>query len=271
MDELVKDALGWTPHPIAISAAVTFTDWAKAYTEQTSGFNALDRLEKLRKRKENPDHPFSLLVFRFLSACYLAANFDPKDDPGRKYRKEIASNRNAKDSVAGAARKLRTLLKKNERLLFWVTLGTSYSLRKRNTDGGQRPDDNLLGLLAEIESLVEGEMPELDGGPFLHRRTYACLYYNVDRALKSAPSLETALLFNLVFFLRKWTAHGTTFYSAGEKMPKDGRACYAVAASFVNATFEKEISDRAARTMIESIIKLGNPGLMHWPNEIQIT
>jgi hypothetical protein len=73
----------------------------------------------------------------------------------------------------------------------------------------------------ELEQRLKKEMPELHGGPFLHRFTFGNLHFKAAIEAGRKPEVSTMLAFELVFYLRMFTAGR----AADSWQPMLGAAC----------------------------------------------
>lgn len=257
------------PMPAATSGE-PFPEWLRRHNDSDNFRRALDALSEIARFGPKKEQFIELLARACVEVCYFASQYRVADDPGVQYRARLAAERKNVAAIADAVANLRKLLAKNPTAAMWARpLG--YSLRRRETDAGNEYHDgdaNLLAFLMEYESNLRGRLPELHGGPFLDRSTFACLHYEAAREGQQArmPDVAAALLFNLTFLVRKWTAHGTTIYQSGEPMPDGGRPCYAVAAALAAATLGVDgINARTARTRVLALQASG-ASLLEWPN-----
>jgi hypothetical protein len=99
------------------------------------------------------------------------------------------------------------------------------------------------------------------GGPWMHRVSFANLIFpqSVDTR-KKHPTVATGLLFQLVYYLRRFTSGEDQFgaYQTGESMPDCGQPHYEIANAFVLIATGEEILEPGAR--LRKLIK-ENPGI----------
>lgn len=257
------------PMPASTSGE-TFRDWLRRFNDSDDARRALDALADVARfgsKQPRPGQRIEVLALGALKACYFASQYKAADDPGWRYRRQMAAERKNLTSIADAAAELRALLAKNPKATRWA-FPREYSLRRRDGMERQKPSTNLLLFLNQYEHNLRGRLPELHGGPWLHRFTFACLHYKEAKEGLQArmPDVAGALLFNLASLLRVWTG-GTTTYQVPGSMPSDGRPCYEVAAALASATLGVQgINARTAQTRVESLQRSG-AGLAGWPND----
>ncbi|HUR40599.1 MAG TPA: hypothetical protein VM240_05465 [Verrucomicrobiae bacterium] len=252
------------PVPGTSSFQQWIIDLIKRLPKDPALLDAVNRLASIELLASSRSEPFELLVNRLLRACYQAAHFKPGTDRGRGYRADLQSLRGNRSKIVRRARQLADDLRKH-RALMWPLAMSGYSVRVLKGPKKQFPLPNLADLLLAFADALDGKVPELDGGPFLHRFTFACLHFERPLERRRMPDVPTALLFNLVFFLRKWTASGSAFWSVGEPMPNDGRPCYDAAAALVSATLRCDMDAHKAARLLTSLQRAGGRvGLMDW-------
>lgn len=235
--------------PPAASTGVPFSAWLTTFRKSTAGRDALRALADV-ERYGPTGAQYSALVIGILQACYFASQFRPTADPGHQYRQRIAAERRARPELRTAVARLCTLLEAAPTIV-------------RETAPGL-PD-----ALAAFDKRLRAQLPELDGGPWLHRFTFACLHYETPREGRHAraPDVAGALLFNAVFAMRCYTSGESVSWQAGQAMPTTGRPCYRAAALLASATLKASgIDERTARTRVESLQRSGAT-LMRWPND----
>lgn len=113
---------------------------------------------------------------------------------------------------------------------------------------------------------LDGTLPELHGGPWLHRFTVANLHFEKPRVSGAPLKVETPLLFELTLHLRNLSAgRAGHIFQSGDRMPSDGRPHFNVAAAFVRAALGLPLTGPQAASRLKSLP--ADVGLMSWPHE----
>ena len=211
---------------------------------------------------------------RIADACIDAQHYQPDADPGVKYRRAMSEQRHKTKlaNLAAAAHTLAMACERADRAMFYALPGGDNALQVRLA----RPhDDQLVDVMKmgaawfnELEQRLKKEMPELHGGPFLHRFTFGNLHFDAAIEAGRKPEVSTMLAFELVFYLRMFTAgRAADSWQVGQDMPKDGEPCYKLAAMFCNATLGSQLDDG----QIEDRLRHLSPGigLQPWPKNAE--
>ena len=160
---------------------------------------------------------------RIALACFDAAHYKPELDPGQVYRKEIQAEKKKLDQLAMAAHVLALSAGHNEKGLMWacqIAESTSGVRITRIEKPGRMPHHLVVEkYFLQLETALRGKLPELHGGPWLHRFTIGNLSY--DRAISTGRPLttETMLGFELAF------TFGCTQPDAPKIVSRMGRVC----------------------------------------------
>jgi hypothetical protein len=114
-----------------------------------------------------------------------------------------------------------------------------------------------------LEAALRGPLPELSGGPFLHRFTIGNLHFDKPLGAGRPVTAATMLAFELTIYMRMLTAgYAEDVLQSGASMPKYGDPCYQVVAAFCEAALDTELD---AKQTGDNVRKLKNVGLMRWP------
>lgn len=209
---------------------------------------------------------------RIASACMAAMSYARERDPGAVYRARIAVEQKPprREALWRAAHVLARACERGDKAMIYSLTGGANELAVKLT----RPHDGqtvpVLAMGAawfrELESNLAGKLPELDGGPFFHRFTIGNLHF--DRPISAGRPVEIAsmLAFEIEFYLRMFTAgRAGDLWSAGQRMPTDGRPCHQVAANFCNATLKKTALDgQQVADRLRKLRMRGGVGLIPW-------
>lgn len=230
--------------------------WAKL-DRSREGRAALRAFERIRA----DDVDRAITLERIARACYLAATYAPNDDPAVKRRAALRAARSRE--LAQLSRAARTLAKAWER----NAPGLVWAAGEAQIQSGHDQkwiDERYFSALANA---LEGKLPEVHGGPWLHRFTVGNLRFEKAIGRGVAIGVETMLGFEIVFYLRMLTAgQAKDSTQRGQRMPAGGRPHHDVAAAFVRAALRD--SRVETRTLADRLRKLpADIGLMAWPHE----
>lgn len=204
---------------------------------------------------------------RIVPACLQAMRYEPKHDPGQKYRDKLATERQTVHELERAARTLAKACERNSQAMKWCLPGGANELgvRLSRPHDGEKIEVQKMGAVwfAELAAALSGTLPELHGGPWFNLFTLGNLHF--EKPLKSGRPVEVTsmLAFELAFYLRMFTAgRANNVWSSGQRMPKYGKPCTHVVAAFCNATLNtytdaKQVADRL-RKLPDGV------GLIHW-------
>lgn len=209
----------------------------------------------------------SITLQRVATACYQAAHYKPGSDPGNQYRTNMAAERERLGQLGRAAHVLRLAAQRGDKAFKWATvhaeLGSGVRMiRVDESSGSENHSVVAERYFFELEKALQRPLPELNGGPFLHRFTLGNLYFHKPLAAGRPVTTETMLAFELTIYLRLHTAGlAGNSLEPGNPMPTDGQPCYPVVAAFCNATLGLHLE---AKQVGENVRKLKNVGLTHW-------
>jgi hypothetical protein len=178
---------------------------------------------------------------RVAGACFNATHYNPKLDPGEIYRAQMAVEKKRLNQLQKAAHVLALSAGREDKALIWAhsfaenDSGVRITRKEHNEPMAQHLV--MQNYFSHLEAALKGKLPELDGGPFLHRCTKGNLLF--DKPIKSGRrvDVETMLAFELAIYLRMHTAgRAWGSWQAGMRMPAYGEPCFPVVAAFVAAT-----------------------------------
>lgn len=222
-----------------------FPAWWKKFADSKSGGNAIrlfaDRRLPVEKRSSETATNDFLALWRIARACYSATLWQCENDSGVRYRKELSRARRNRETLAGHASALAQAFKGNPPGLRWALWGASDdanvgNLLAKKRDTTKALSDFFSALAARLRK--EKKLPEVDGGPWLLRSTYGNLIYR-GSAPKRPPELETMLAYELVMYLRLWSAgQAAGIVQVGQPMPRVGKPHFGIAAAFVSAALD---------------------------------
>jgi len=223
----------------------SFPSWWEKFVASRAGSDAIKRFAERRlpigKRSSDTATNDFLALWRIARACYSATLWQRENDSGVRYRKELAHARRTRETLAGHASALAQAFKSNPPGLRWALWGASDDAKVGNVLEEKRDTTKALAdffsaLAARLRTAKK--LPEVDGGPWLYRSTYGNLIYR-GSAPKRPPELETMLAFELVMYLRLWSAgQAAGVVQVGQPLPKVGKPHFGVAAAFVSAALD---------------------------------
>jgi hypothetical protein len=209
---------------------------------------------------------------RIADACIDAQHYQPDADPGVKYRRAMSEQRAKVAKLAAAAHTLAKACERADRAMFWSLDGGSNALQVRlaRPHDGQLVDVMKMGAawFNELEQGLKKKMPELHGGPFFDRFTIGNLHFDAAIEAGRKPKVSTMLAFELVFYLRMFTAgRAADSWQVGQDMPKDGEPHHQLAAMFCNATLGSQLDDEQVRDRLRKLPP--GIGLKPWPKNAE--
>ena len=157
--------------------------------------------------------------------------------------------------------------KRNEKGFMWAcTLAESTSgvrITRKEKPGPMAHNLVVENYFSHLETALKGKLPELSGGPFLHRFTIGNLIFDKPILAGRPVTIETMLAFELAFYLRMHTAgRAKDGLQNGQRMPDDGDPCYSVVAAFCSAVLDTSFD---AKSIGDKVRKLKHVGLTGWP------
>jgi hypothetical protein len=240
-----------------------YQQWLQTWLNRQATRKAL----ALLKKTGGSERDLIITQWRISRACYEAAHYRLEDDPGKKYRDGISETKKTLKGLARAARVLKLAAGGDNKGLMWA-------MAKAEAESGVRltrmdPKGKVsINKIAEkyfqsLESALEGELPEISGGPFLHKFTIGNLHF--DRPIRAGRpiTVATMLAFELALHMRRHTAgRADHVMQTGEAMPADGDPCFDVVAAFCTAALSTMLD---ARQVGENVRQLKQVGLIRWP------
>ncbi|MGQ0622510.1 MAG: hypothetical protein ACT4QA_21815 [Panacagrimonas sp.] len=228
---------------------------------------------------------FDVLVFAVLSACYAAAHF--RDDEGKAYRARLAQLRQERKHIAKTFIEAGKLIRRYPELMWawpldrrFIRTADHKKVEKLPNDAAvfaelvnrknrQRP--NLMDVFADTLTAfgrnVRKPMPQVDGGPFMHDFTFACLHFDNRMTAKKTPDVATALAFHLGYLFRRWCAGIDPFTFSYGPWPRSGNTHLACVAALAVAALSTPMSEATVRRRLDNLVT-NHPGviLRPWPN-----
>ncbi len=242
-------------------------EWYQKWSSNPATHTAL----KLFKAISGTDAHVAITHHRIALACFDAAHYKPELDPGQIYRKEIQAEKKKLDQLTSAAHILALSAGHNEKGLMWACQIAESTSGVRITRI-EKPGPMALNLVVEnyfshLETALRGKLPEIHGGPWLHRSTIGNLSYNKAISAGRPVTIETMLGFELAFYLRMHTAgRAEDTIQNGQDMPDDGNPYYPVVAAFCSAVCVTTSWD--AKKIGDKVRDLKNVGLTEWPKGV---
>ncbi len=218
------------------------------------------------------DQHIAITQERIAQACFNAAHYKPELDPGHIYRNKIKTEKKQIKQLANAAYSLALSAKRNDKALSWaMDIAESHSgvrVTRANKPVPHEPMAHNLVAEKYFSSLAEalvGRLPELHGGPFLHRFTVGNLSFDKPIAAGRPVTTTTMLAFELAFYLRMHTAgYAGDSPQNGAPMPDyQSNPCYSIVAAFCSAVFAHELV--GVKQIGHNVRKLEDVGLVDWP------
>lgn len=259
-----------------MTGKLTLEQWWSIQKKKPDTIKALDKFYGLTdKYRTNPcnEGDSNQTLYRIVNACYQAAHYDPQKDQGVIYREKIKTENDQREELAEAALVLAMSAKRGDKSLSWAMqiAEEKSGVRVTRKDHSEKMALNAVArkYFSALSDALIGKLPELDGGPFLHRFTIGNLTF--DKPLGGAGSpIETVsmLAFELTFYLRMYTAgRATDSLQNGQKMTDatgttEGKPCAGVVAAFCNATLGTEVTEINIKNRLKQIPKLA--GITDW-------
>ncbi|TFZ00623.1 hypothetical protein EZ313_19415 [Ramlibacter henchirensis] len=212
-----------------------------------------------------------ITLLRIGTACLSAERYDATKDPGRTYRKELAAQRERVEHLRAAANMLAKACDRGDRAMFWGLPGGNNPAQAELSgpaDGGSRSYLELgHAWFNELAETLGDQIPELNGEGFWHLHTDGNLYFDSPLPLQGPPrKVATMLAFELTIYLRMFTAgRATDAVNTPLGMPKDGKPCGHVVASFCNATLNTEFDSQTVESLLKNSGLASSARLISWP------
>ena len=221
----------------------------------------------LLKEVGGSERDLSITQWRICRACFEATHYKPEEDPGKKYRDGIAETKKTLKGLARAARVLKLAAGSDNKGLMWAMGKAEAESGVRLTRADKKGEISLTKVAESyfdsLESALEGKLPEISGGPFLHKFTIGNLHF--DRPIRAGRpiTVATMLAFELALHMRRHTAgRAEDLIQTGEPMPTDGDPCFQVVAAFCTATLTTTLD---ARQIGDNVRQLKEVSLFRWP------
>lgn len=245
--------------------------WYQDWKDKPPTQLALKRFEAIG----GTDESIASTLERIAFACFNAAHYKPERDPGQIYRDKIRAEKTRLAQLAKAAHVLALSAGRAEKGMIWACLQAELNsgVSIRIKDSPEPVELNLIvsKYFSHLETAFKSKLPELHGGPWLHRSSIGNLIFNDAISAGRPVTAETMLAYELAFYLRLHTAGRVGDRPQnGQPMPVDGEPCFSVVAAFCIAVFDgkkftkRDIQDKAKR-ISDNVRKLKNVGLTDWP------
>ena len=216
---------------------------------------------RLLQSLEGTERDRHITAVRAVTCCFRAVAYTPAKDPGRVYRQRMKEQRNTAKSLARAANTLAKACERGDAAILWAI---RWPLGKQPIRSATLAGAWLQGLAENLE----GKLPELHGGPFLHRYTIGNMHRDKPIREGARTTVAAMLAFELTFYLRMHMAgRAGDAWQAAAKMPTDGKPCANIVAAFVNAVLGGTRDRREVADLISKIPR--DVGLMPWPDETE--
>lgn len=207
--------------------------------------------------------------YRIARACFEAAHYRPDRDPGKQYRDEIVEQKKQLIQLARAAKVLTLGATNSHRGLMWAMAraenDSGVRLTRKEPKGKAELTEIGEKYFQALENALRGPLPELSGGPFLHRFTIGNLHFDKPISSGRPVTVATMLAFELTIYLRMHTGgHAADSLQNGSTMPDYGDPCFPIVAAFCAATLNTQLD---ARQTGDNVRKLKNVGLFSWPGD----
>jgi hypothetical protein len=211
---------------------------------------------------------------RIADACIEAAHYRPDADPGPKFRKAMRETRDKVPDMAAAARTLAKACECADRAMMFALPGGNNALQVSlaRPHDGQRIEITKMGAawFTELEQGLKEWFNALEQRPKkrslgLHQVGNLLVPKSIGAGRKI--DVSTMLAFELVYYLRMFTAGRAAHIVSSLPMPKDGKPCYDLAAMFCNATLGSNLD---ARQVADRLRKLpAGVRLVRWPKNAE--
>lgn len=238
-------------------------NWYKKWKQSQAAEIALMRFKQIKGTRNHSD----ITLNRIVLACFDAAHYEPNLDPGNMYRKRIKEENSRRKQLTNAIHILAASAKRNDKSLMWACTKAEIDSGIRITRQEKKKSMALNQVIEKyylsLESALCGKLPEIHGGPWLHKFTIGNLIYKNYISSGRPVSAETMLAFELAIYLRMYTAgHAEDSLQNGFPMPDFGRPCFQVVAVFCSAVFNTPFDDERVAVKVRD---LKNLGLIAWP------
>jgi hypothetical protein len=239
-------------------------NWYKKWRITPAAKLALNKFRQIDGTKKHA----GITLNRIVMACFNAAHYEPNLDPGQIYRKEIEEERKRINQLTNAVHTLAASAKRNEKSLMWACTKAEIDSGIRITRNEKKEPMALNQVIEKyfscLESALYGKLPEIHGGPWLHKFTIGNLIYKNYISSGRPVSAETMLAFELAIYLRMYTAgYAEDSLQNGYPMPDFGRPCFQVVAAFCSAVFNTSFDDKRIAVKVRD---LKNVELIEWPS-----
>lgn len=236
-----------------------FQEWCKEVDAKLA-------LKSLEDDLINTNNDLSITRHRIILACFNAKNYKRELDPGEEYRQKLQEERSRLDLLIKAAHTLKLSAQRNDKSLMWACVFAEQDseIRITRNDHTEPMNHNLVveKYFSALETALKGKLPEINGGPWLHRFTVGNLIFKNPIQQGRPITVETMLAYELAFYLRMHTAgRARDSWQNGQAMPTDGKPCFNVVANFCNAAFGTTWDNKQTGDKVRD---LKNVGIAKW-------
>jgi len=240
--------------------------WYQDWSKTEAAIFAMSKFKEITGADINVNH--SIII-----ACFNAAHYDAELDPGALYRKEMQEEKHRKKDLLKAVRVLARNAKLDSTALKWADMfadaASGVRITRRVRDGEDKANHLVMyDYFSQLEIALEGDLPEINGGPFLNKFTIGNLIF--DKPIGAGPpiAVETLLAFELAFYMRMHTAKCDGRQNA-QHMPEYGDPCFGAVAAFCFATFphngDKQTGDEnRTGEAVRNLIRRGTGLATQW-------
>ena len=216
-----------------------FRDWFKAYNETRSARYVFSALENIFQYSKTG----SLQQFQhcMLEACFHATIWESQLEP------DVVATRMNTDFQASAPAQIKALRSlqshyRDNPNASWAGASAIFGMQEKYPDFVLRLGQRIsVGeFFADFFFACEQGMREIEELP-LCEATYMCLRWEAPRVLKQLkhrPSIQVALMFNLVHIIRQYSS-GRLQRDVGVPMPQGGKPSIKLAAMVTLAVFDR--------------------------------
>lgn len=152
-----------------MSKKLTPQAWWRSWSDQADTQDAEYKFSTI----PGNDKDSQITLHRIRMACYQAAHYDPAKDPGLLYRDKIRMEKDQLAELAAAARVLKKSAQRGDKSLFWAMefAEADSGIRITRKDYNEKMSVCVVAhkYFSQLEKALNGKLPELDGGPWLHR------------------------------------------------------------------------------------------------------
>ncbi len=263
-----------------------FFDWHKNKLADESATSAQELFEKLEDQYDPSD--VKILAATLLQSCFCASRFAKdfvtKSDPDTKARDQYRDAYNRSKEYASQlreiAKELQAPARGNTVTNALYLAEAIHNVKIRSASGSQRVDVLYGSVLTALAGAFEDHFFGHNAGTHESRFAFGCLTLSNPLNSRRSPTVETSLLFDLVFRLRTfsnkdWAPHNGGHLpdeawqiEKGWRMPGYGKPNYPLATALVSLTFGCHTSANTATNTLKSFIEKNSPSIRPWPDSL---